>query len=334
MGTRIEALLIEDNCSDAQLVETVLGLSNFTQPPSLRHVERFDAAIDMLETSPFDVVLLDLHLPDGVGPSLVRRLKTVAPNVPVIVLTGMSDQKMEAVAWSEGADDYLVKSNAFSPQRIAEMGGVDVGNALVKRLSRVINQFRLSADFDAPTHFSASLLQSSLHSQDFNSEASDSPASDSPVLDSPVSEHTVSNAQNPSPLIEEVASSSYLPDELSPSEYFVQTTLYSVGITLMSTLGLMHVDQGRYTQAEPLLKGAVDIRKRLLGPTHPDVIVSLHNLATLYDNQGRYIEAECLFYEALKLCEEVFGADSAVTRKFRNHALVISRLNQALDRFT
>ncbi|MEM6449517.1 MAG: tetratricopeptide repeat protein [Cyanobacteria bacterium P01_D01_bin.105] len=317
MGSCIEALLIEDNCSDAQLVETVVGLSTIAQLPRFRHVDRFETAISMLKKTLFDIVLLNLHLPDGQGTSLIRRLKEIAPQTPIVVLTGVRDEDMEAVALREGADDYLIKSHTFCPQRMAEMGCTDVGNALVERLHQVIEQARLTTSLkttEAPPDNLKACPQLQL-----TEAASDRTESSYAHFSAP------SSSFQPSPLQPSAS-------QLSPTEYFVQTTLYSVGITLMSTLGLVHLEEGRYAQAESLLTGALEIRKRLLSPTHPDVIVSLHHLATLYDNQGKYIEAESLFYEALKLCEDVFGTNSAITRKFRNHALVISRLNQSLDR--
>ena len=59
--------------------------------------------------------------------------------------------------------------------------------------------------------------------------------------------------------------------------------------------------QGRYEEAEPLYKRALEIRERVLGPDHPDTATSLNNLAILYDNQGRYEEAEPLYKRALEI---------------------------------
>jgi tetratricopeptide (TPR) repeat protein len=57
--------------------------------------------------------------------------------------------------------------------------------------------------------------------------------------------------------------------------------------------------QGRYAEAEPLYKRSLAIREKALGPDHPDVALSLNNLAGLYDNQGRYAEAEPLYKRSL-----------------------------------
>ena len=58
---------------------------------------------------PFDVILLDLGLPDAQGLGAVRRAHAAAPRIPLVVLTGMDDDSLAAQALQEGAQDYLVK---------------------------------------------------------------------------------------------------------------------------------------------------------------------------------------------------------------------------------
>ncbi len=50
--------------------------------------------------------------------------------------------------------------------------------------------------------------------------------------------------------------------------------------------------RGRYAEAEPLYLETVETQKRVLGDDHPDTLISINNLATLYENQGRWAEAE------------------------------------------
>jgi CHAT domain-containing protein/Tfp pilus assembly protein PilF len=66
---------------------------------------------------------------------------------------------------------------------------------------------------------------------------------------------------------------------------------------------------GRYAEAEPLLKRALEIREQKLGKDHPDVATSLNNLAGLYCNTGRYAEAEPLYKRVLAICEKAYGKD-------------------------
>jgi two-component system sensor histidine kinase UhpB len=69
-----------------------------------------------------DIVLLDMGLPDGHGLDTVRRAHRVAPDVPMIVLTGLDDEALAAEAMKEGAQDYLIKGqieNRALPGRFA-----------------------------------------------------------------------------------------------------------------------------------------------------------------------------------------------------------------------
>jgi len=75
---------------------------------------------------------------------------------------------------------------------------------------------------------------------------------------------------------------------------------------------------GKYTDAEPLLKKALEIREKALGPDHPDVAESLNNLAHLYNTTGRHPQAEPLLKRSLEIHEKAFG---------RDHPRVASSLN-------
>ena len=63
--------------------------------------------------------------------------------------------------------------------------------------------------------------------------------------------------------------------------------------------------QGRYAEAEPLIKHDLAICETALGPDHPSVAVSLSNQAELYRAQGRYTHAEPLYRRALAIYEAV-----------------------------
>jgi tetratricopeptide (TPR) repeat protein len=67
--------------------------------------------------------------------------------------------------------------------------------------------------------------------------------------------------------------------------------------------------RGRYTEAEPLLRRALQIREQAQGPEHPDVARVLNYLAVLYWSQGRYTEAEPLYQRALQIREQAQGPE-------------------------
>jgi len=106
--TRLKFLLVEDESSYAVLLEELLRDSGFLQY-ELVHAKRMSEAEERLAGEHFDVVLLDLTLPDSHGLSTYTRVKTLAPSLPVVLLTGNDDEKLAFQAVREGAQDYLVK---------------------------------------------------------------------------------------------------------------------------------------------------------------------------------------------------------------------------------
>ena len=104
----IRLLLVEDNPADARVVERHLkdaGLVHVTTDT----VQTAADAAQRLQTVEYDLVLLDLGLPDATGLQALRALKAVADLTPIIVLTGSDDYKQGLLAVREGAQDYLEK---------------------------------------------------------------------------------------------------------------------------------------------------------------------------------------------------------------------------------
>ena len=104
----LQVLLVEDSAGDARLLREMFRTEN-TESFVLTHVDRMSSAITHLQKGVFDIVLLDMGLPDGHGLDTVRRAHAAAPDIPLIVLTGMDDEVMATQAMKEGAQDYLVK---------------------------------------------------------------------------------------------------------------------------------------------------------------------------------------------------------------------------------
>ena len=112
-GLQFRALVVEDNPADALLLEDVLRRTRDAQF-EITHVERLEDALASLAVASYDVVLLDLGLPDSQGPDTVTRLRQSQPGVPVVVLTGLDDEAVGISAVQLGAQDYLVKGS-FTP---------------------------------------------------------------------------------------------------------------------------------------------------------------------------------------------------------------------------
>src|SRR4051794_15217157 len=102
----LRILLVEDNPGDARLIRETLrdaGPHAF----ELRHADRLAAALPILAARAADVVLLDLSLPDAHGLETVTRALAAAPDVPIVVLTGLDDETVAIQAVQAGAQDYL-----------------------------------------------------------------------------------------------------------------------------------------------------------------------------------------------------------------------------------
>lgn len=105
---RIRVLLIEDNQADARLVQEMLSESlNFVF--DFNHVDSIAKAHDFIKQNQYDVVLLDLSLPDSFGLETVQSLVNANPDLPIVVLSGTADEKVAMDAVQNGAQDYLVK---------------------------------------------------------------------------------------------------------------------------------------------------------------------------------------------------------------------------------
>lgn len=107
----IKILLVEDNIGDARLIEVLLE-EEAGGEFEVRHVERLAQAIEALASEAFDVVLLDLSLPDSHGLETVTGLRRHANHVPIVILSGLDDEDVALRAVQSGAQDYLVKGRA------------------------------------------------------------------------------------------------------------------------------------------------------------------------------------------------------------------------------
>ena len=103
--------------------------------------------------------------------------------------------------------------------------------------------------------------------------------------------------------------------------------------TSLNNLAGLYQSQGKYEEAEPLLKQALSLSQELLGDRHPDVASSLNNLAMLYHSQGRSETAESLYVRALQIAEAVLGRDHLNTVTYRKN-LEIIRQKQQTTSFT
>ena len=109
----INILLIEDNLAEARLLQEFLKDSSFEEF-NLVHVKRLSEALDAIGeniSTPclYNIILLDLTLPDSQGLESLKPLMARAPCLPIVVLTNINDEQLAIEAVRKGAQDYLVK---------------------------------------------------------------------------------------------------------------------------------------------------------------------------------------------------------------------------------
>lgn len=106
---KTRVLAVEDNSADFELVCQMLREAG--DDFEVRDVPRLAEAIPCLLGEPFDVVLLDLCLPDSTGLDTFLRLQSDVPDVPVVVFSSIMDTTLALRALERGAQDCLVKGN-------------------------------------------------------------------------------------------------------------------------------------------------------------------------------------------------------------------------------
>lgn len=104
-------LVVEDNPGDFVIIEDLL--SEILSDARVTNAIDFKQADSLLQdnVTPFDIILLDLSLPDKAGNDLITEIVRIAPDCPIIILTGFSDMNFTIQAISLGIEDYLVKDD-------------------------------------------------------------------------------------------------------------------------------------------------------------------------------------------------------------------------------
>lgn len=115
--TIIKALLVEDNPGDARLLRETLKEAASTKSTrvQLTEVQRLSQALERLREETYDVILMDLGLPDSHGLNAIIQTREQAPEAAIVVLTGMEDEALALEALRQGAQDYLAKTQ-INPQ--------------------------------------------------------------------------------------------------------------------------------------------------------------------------------------------------------------------------
>lgn len=116
VGSSILVLLVEDDAQDCARIRT--QLANASRDFEIVETDRVEDALQLLKASNFDIMLLDLSLPEGHGLDVLKRAQVAASAVPIIVMAEKQDDKLASKAVRAGAQDHLVKGKFDSLQLV------------------------------------------------------------------------------------------------------------------------------------------------------------------------------------------------------------------------
>jgi len=101
----MRVLLIEDEATIAKSIELMLGTEGFT----IYTTDLGEEGLDLGKLYDYDIILLDLNLPDLHGYEVLKKLRTAKIATPVLILSGVGEPGSKVQAFGFGADDYLTK---------------------------------------------------------------------------------------------------------------------------------------------------------------------------------------------------------------------------------
>jgi PAS domain S-box-containing protein len=132
MSKRLHVLVVEDSPADVDLIREYMFDSGFISF-QIDSAARLSEAITRLGRESFDLLLIDLGLPDSRGLNTFDSLRKAAPNTPIIILTGYDDEGTAMTAVRNGAQDYLIK-------------GEIIRNTLVRAAQYAVERKRAEAE--------------------------------------------------------------------------------------------------------------------------------------------------------------------------------------------
>jgi|EP01037_Dinobryon_pediforme_P011427 two-component system cell cycle response regulator CtrA len=101
----MRVLLIEDDSATAQSIELMLKSEGF----NVYTTDLGEEGIDLGKIYDYDLILLDLNLPDMSGLDVLRQLRVAKINTPIMILSGTAEIDTKVKSFGGGADDYMTK---------------------------------------------------------------------------------------------------------------------------------------------------------------------------------------------------------------------------------
>ena len=140
----MRVLLVEDDATVAQSIELMLSTEGF----NVYSTDLGEEGLDLGKLYDYDIILLDLNLPDMHGYDVLKKLRVARVQTPVLILSGINEMDSKVRSFGFGADDYVTKP-FHREELIARI------HAVVRRSKRhsqsVIKTGKLSVNLDAKT---------------------------------------------------------------------------------------------------------------------------------------------------------------------------------------
>ena len=151
-------LLVEDDPRDATLVRKLLDEAGADKYQVVQ-ADRIAGALATLDSIEVDVILLDLRLPDASGVEGVRSLREAAGEIPIVVLTGDSDDRTATACIDAGADDYLAKDEVgtHNLRRAIGYAITRIREAQLRELQQTLHKLRAMSSASQGTTVTAAL---------------------------------------------------------------------------------------------------------------------------------------------------------------------------------
>lgn len=148
----MRVLLVEDNPGDARLIQLMLSEAA-GELFELERIDHLGKALEAVSAPGIGIVLLDLSLPDSQGLDTFAQMHARAPQLPIIVLSGLNDTRVAVEAVHEGAQDFLIKGQVDAQLLVRAMRYAIERKRMSQQLARYAEELRtknaqLEADFN------------------------------------------------------------------------------------------------------------------------------------------------------------------------------------------